>query len=86
MTAPSDPVPGNLDRQHPEYLDVTDPNSKKPDDPAPDSGPWMIHSDPEARRERVEQLRREIAAGVYEIPSTEIADAIIRFFDRRSDT
>ena len=37
----------------------------------------LVDAAPDVRLDRVEQLRREIAAGTYEVSSAEIADAII---------
>jgi len=36
----------------------------------------------EVRSMRVDQIRREIAEGSYEVPGEAVADAIIRFFSR----
>jgi len=37
----------------------------------------LVDATPDIRQDRVEQLRREIAAGTYNVPSSDIADAII---------
>ena len=37
----------------------------------------LVDAAPEIRQDRVEQLRREIADGKYNVSSSEIADAII---------
>ena len=37
----------------------------------------MVDATPDIRQDRVEQLRREIAAGTYNVPGSDIADAII---------
>ena len=36
----------------------------------------------EVRSMRVDQIRREIAEGSYDVPGEAVADAIIRFFSR----
>ena len=89
MTAPPGPVPGILqcDRLYPENRPVPDPNSRRTDGTsATDPIPWTPDAAAAARRETVDRLKREITAGTYRIPSGAVADAIIRFFDRRSDT
>ena len=37
----------------------------------------LVDATPDIRQDRVELLRREIAAGTYNVPSSDIADAII---------
>lgn len=37
----------------------------------------LVDATPDIRQDRVEQLRREIAAGTYNVPSSDIADAIL---------
>jgi flagellar biosynthesis anti-sigma factor FlgM len=37
----------------------------------------LIDATPDIRQDRVELLRREIAAGTYNVPSSDIAEAII---------
>ena len=38
----------------------------------------LVDAAPEVRKNTVEQLREQIARGAYDVPSSEIADAIVR--------
>ena len=50
--------------------------------PPPEAALFLIEETAEERRRRVEEIRRKIAAGSYEIASEEVADAVVAYFSR----
>lgn len=43
---------------------------------------FLIAESAEDRLRRVEEIRQQVAAGSYEVPSRDVADALVAFFSR----
>ena len=50
--------------------------------PAPDAALFLIEESREERMKRVDEIRRSVANGSYEVPANAVADAVVSFFSR----
>lgn len=48
----------------------------------PPLGLFLIHESAEERMRRVEEIREHVAAGSYDVPAGDVADALVAFFRR----